>query len=141
MKLAAGDDDDGMDFAERRKSLRRSRSLRQKTTRWSFCVAKCKPGEFRATVHFYLIDSFGTIGKTLDFFILFLIVWACIMFVISIEYKEILVIEVFLTVCFTIEYVFRIYGSHSRLGYAVSFYGFIDLASILPFYLEAFGIS
>lgn len=39
------------------------------------------------------------------------------------------------TILFTIEYALRLWSSDDRRGYAVSFYGVIDLLSILPTYL------
>jgi len=37
---------------------------------------------------------------------------------------------------FTVEYILRLAVARDRLGYAVSFYGAIDLVAILPFYLS-----
>lgn len=51
------------------------------------------------------------------------------------------VVEVCLTAVFTAEYVLRIYAAPRRLRYALSFFGMIDLLSILPFYLSLFGGS
>lgn len=39
------------------------------------------------------------------------------------------------TLLFTVEYGFRLYSSKSTKGYALSFYGLIDLFSILPTYI------
>lgn len=44
-------------------------------------------------------------------------------------------IELFSIVIFSIEYFLRIYVAKKRLRYIFSFYGIIDLISILPFYL------
>lgn len=41
----------------------------------------------------------------------------------------------FFIIIFTVEYLFRIYFSNNKLKYIFSFYGLIDLISILPFYL------
>ncbi|MGH1484611.1 MAG: ion transporter [Cellvibrionaceae bacterium] len=48
-----------------------------------------------------------------------------------------------LTIFFTIEYITRIYCSPNRWGYIFSFYGIVDLLSIIPSYLSLFmaGIS
>lgn len=40
---------------------------------------------------------------------------------------------------FTIEYILRIYSAPRRLKYIFSFWGVIDLAAILPFYVGIFG--
>jgi voltage-gated potassium channel len=43
--------------------------------------------------------------------------------------------EMFTVAVFTIEYILRLYFCRPRLSYAFSFYGIVDLAAILPFYL------
>ncbi|MPW37245.1 ion transporter [Vibrio sp. B1Z05] len=45
------------------------------------------------------------------------------------------VLEILFTVLFTIEYLLRLYCSPKPWAYAKSFYGFVDLIAILPFYL------
>lgn len=42
------------------------------------------------------------------------------------------------TILFTIEYILRVYSSWNRLSYIFSFYGMIDLLSIIPTYLSLF---
>ncbi len=49
--------------------------------------------------------------------------------------------EWFFTVLFTLEYLLRIYSSPDKRGYIFSFYGIIDLLSILPTYLSLFFIG
>ena len=44
-------------------------------------------------------------------------------------------LEWFFTIAFTIEYILRIYSSPHPRGYIFSFYGMIDLLSILPTYI------
>ncbi|WPP50534.1 ion transporter [Catalinimonas niigatensis] len=44
--------------------------------------------------------------------------------------------EWFFTVIFTIEYFLRIYCARNRKGYILSFYGMVDLISIIPTYLS-----
>jgi voltage-gated potassium channel len=46
--------------------------------------------------------------------------------------------EIVTIVIFTIEYFLRIYVAKKRFRYIFSFYGLIDLVSILPFYLGSF---
>ena len=56
------------------------------------------------------------------------------------EYHETLIaIEIVLTSFFTLEYVLRIYAAPRPLGYVLSFFGMIDLLSVLPFYLGLIG--
>lgn len=45
-------------------------------------------------------------------------------------------IETFCVLVFTAEYVLRFIVSSNRLGFVTSFFGFIDLLAILPFYLS-----
>jgi voltage-gated potassium channel len=45
-------------------------------------------------------------------------------------------LELGFTILFTIEYVLRIYATPKPTGYIFSFWGFIDLFSILPTYLS-----
>jgi voltage-gated potassium channel len=47
-------------------------------------------------------------------------------------------LEWFFTVLFTVEYILRIYSTRKPLGYAVSFYGIVDLIAILPSYISLF---
>lgn len=49
---------------------------------------------------------------------------------------ELYIAEWFFTIAFTIEYFFRIYISETPLRYARSFYGIVDIISILPTYLS-----
>lgn len=54
-------------------------------------------------------------------------------------FRSILIgIEWFFTIVFTIEYLVRIYCSPNRWRYVTSFFGVIDLLSILPTYLSLF---
>lgn len=46
------------------------------------------------------------------------------------------VLEWVFTICFTIEYVLRLYCIYRPVKYATSFFGVVDLVSILPTYIE-----
>ena len=48
---------------------------------------------------------------------------------------ELLRLEWFFTIVFTIEYALRLYSTPNPRGYVLSFYGIIDLFSILPTYI------
>jgi len=50
--------------------------------------------------------------------------------------RELYLLEWFFTLLFTLEYFLRFYAAKSRLHYAVSFFGLIDLLSILPTYFS-----
>ena len=44
--------------------------------------------------------------------------------------------EMFFTILFTIEYILRLFSAPNRLRYAFSFFGVVDLLSVLPSYLS-----
>lgn len=46
------------------------------------------------------------------------------------------IFEVFSVICFTVEYVIRFVYARPRRAYALSFFGWVDLLAILPFYLS-----
>jgi voltage-gated potassium channel len=81
--------------------------------------------------------------KLFDVVLLWLILFS--VFVVMIEsipevnaiyFREFYVIEWILTILFTVEYAARIWSSPKPLKYIFSFWGLIDLLSILPTYLE-----
>jgi len=53
-------------------------------------------------------------------------------------HKELIVLEWIFTIIFTLEYALRIFVSKKPLKYIFSFYGIIDLLSILPMFLSVF---
>jgi voltage-gated potassium channel len=88
-------------------------------------------------------DNTSKYGKGFDYFIQILIILSLLAF--SLETlpnnsKWLMnFLNAFETVCvilFSIEYLLRIYVAKNPLKYIFSFYGFIDLLAILPFYLR-----
>lgn len=84
-------------------------------------------------------------GKRFDLILLWLIVGSVIAVMlesvraIKMEYGMLLrIIEWVFTVLFTIEFVIRLWVVESKRGYVFSFYGMIDLLSLLPSYLGIF---
>lgn len=53
-------------------------------------------------------------------------------------HRELIVLEWIFTIIFTLEYALRIFVSKKPLKYIFSFYGIIDLLSILPMFLSVF---
>jgi len=51
---------------------------------------------------------------------------------------ELYILEWLFTILFTIEYILRLYSVEKPLGYARSFFGLIDLLSIIPTYTSLF---
>jgi voltage-gated potassium channel len=56
----------------------------------------------------------------------------------DIFHKELVILERVFTILFTLEYALRIFVSKRPLKYIFSFYGIIDLLSILPMFLSLF---
>ena len=91
-----------------------------------------------------IIDSQDTkSGKLFDFFIQFLIILSLISFSLDtipdLDTQLVYFLNLFEVVSiiiFTIEYLLRIYVSDRKFSYIFSFYGFIDLIAIAPFYLS-----
>lgn len=100
----------------------------------------------------YLYDVvFGTeskAGKRFDVILLWIILFSVFIVMIEsipeigIKYKHLLyIIEWILTIIFTLEFILRIWISPKPIKYIFSFWGFIDLLSILPTYLSFFFIG
>ncbi|WP_207535640.1 ion transporter [Desertivirga arenae] len=84
-------------------------------------------------------------GRRFDIILLWLILLSVTVVVIESissvrkDYAELITgAEWFFTISFTIEYLGRVYSSPNRYKYIFSFYGIIDLLSILPAYLALF---
>lgn len=86
----------------------------------------------------------GTRGQVLSYLVIVMILLSVA--IIPLEFIEsrsllfdaLVGLEIAITAVFTIEYLLRLYASPSRFRYVVSFFGIIDLLSILPFYLGLF---
>lgn len=82
-------------------------------------------------------------GRVFDLFILSLVIFSIITFSIEtlpnlspVVREALRISEIVITLVFTVEYILRIATAPKKLGYVFSFYGLIDLAAILPFYLS-----
>ena len=53
----------------------------------------------------------------------------------NVLHTPLIILEILLTISFTIEYILRIYCAKHPIKYMVSFYGIVDALSIFPFYL------
>lgn len=102
--------------------------------------AQNKP--IKATLYEIIYESDTKKGKIFDI-LLFVAILISILAVVmetvdsfQIQYEnELHSLEWFLTLLFTLEYLFRLYTVKRAHKYATSFYGIIDLLSILPTYL------
>ena len=84
-------------------------------------------------------------GKIFDIFLLFAIIISVVVIMLETipsvkqQYGEILFYaEWIITIIFTIEYVLRIIISHKTVKYITSFWGIIDLLSVIPTYIAIF---
>lgn len=99
----------------------------------------------RAKLYRIIFGTDTPAGKLFDLILIYSILLSVVALmldsVIHIQerYSKVLVaVEWFFTLAFTAEYVVRLYCSPNRLRYATSFFGVIDLLSILPTYLSLF---
>lgn len=84
-------------------------------------------------------------GRRFDVFLLWIILFSVVVVMIEsvpeigAKYSNVFfAIEWCMTLIFSVEYLLRIWISHRPLKYVFSFWGFIDLLSILPTYLSFF---
>lgn len=100
---------------------------------------------FRQKVYIIIYGVNTPAGKAFDVGLLIMIFLS--VFTITLEtvegvdqiyHKELIVLEWFFTIIFTLEYALRIFVSKKPLKYIFSFYGIIDLLSILPMFISIF---
>lgn len=103
------------------------------------------PGSRRVWLHQIVFESDTRAGRAFDVAVIVLILTSVL--VVSLEtvnglppvlYTAIRAIEWILSIIFTIEYVLRLSAVRRPLRYATSFYGIVDLLSILPTYISLF---
>jgi voltage-gated potassium channel len=104
-----------------------------------------KPNRLRSRVHEIIFEADTFWGKTFDIVLLIAIVLSVIAVMletvteIQIKYGTLLArAEWIFTILFTIEYVARLWSVNKPWKYATSFFGIIDLLSILPNYIGLF---
>jgi len=98
---------------------------------------------FRHRLYRIIFHADTRAGRRFDLFLLVLILLSIISVslesVSSIRTQYMFYIraaEWFFTVCFTLEYILRVYSSPKPARYVFSFYGFIDLIAFLPAYIS-----
>lgn len=99
---------------------------------------------FRKQLRTIVEDNTTRKGMIFDYFIQVLIIISLVAFGLETlpnltdeQYMVLYLVEVFCVICFTVEYLLRIYVAEKPLRYIFSFYGIIDLLSIVPFYVNA----
>ncbi|MBT8485711.1 MAG: ion transporter [Phycisphaerales bacterium] len=106
------------------------------------------PSRLQNLLHEIIFEADTRAGKAFDVGLLLAIVISIVAVAlesvaeIRTEYGQLLrTIEWIMTILFTIEYVLRLYCVGRPIRYAVSFFGIIDLLSILPTYLSLFMVG
>lgn len=100
---------------------------------------------FRERLWHVLHHGHGLTGHALNFVILTLILIS--LAILPLEFlpaftryhRTLAAIEIMTTSVFSVEYLLRVWSAPSRLRYIFSFFGIVDLLSILPFYLGFLG--
>lgn len=101
------------------------------------------PSKLRQKIHTVIFESETPAGKAFDVLLIFMILASVLVVVlesvdsIRIRFGALIhILEWFFTVCFTVEYLLRLYSVRRPLAYATSFFGIVDLFSCLPMYLS-----
>lgn len=104
--------------------------------------------KWRARLHEIIYEADSKLGRRFDFTLFWLIILSVIVVMLeSVESLKalygtyFLVIEWALTIFFTFEYIARILTVKKPKGYILSFFGMVDLLSILPTYILFFGVG
>jgi voltage-gated potassium channel len=99
--------------------------------------------DFRERIHEIVFEADTPEGKRFDILLLILIVLSVAIVMLETvpslnrTYFDLFyLLEWIFTIIFTIEYITRLYCVHRPIKYATSFYGVIDLLSILPTFLS-----
>jgi voltage-gated potassium channel len=97
---------------------------------------------FKEQVRFYLDDCATTAGKLIELTLLSVNLAACVLFVV-ITYHPLdevpfwmVLLEILMVAVFIVEYILRIWTARSKLKFALSFFGIVDLLSILPIFFQ-----
>lgn len=100
-------------------------------------------GEIKEKIFNVIFKADTPAGKAFDIILLISIILSVLaVFLDSVETyhrnygKELYIAEWFFTILFSIEYLFRILSARNKWKYIFSFYGLIDLLSILPTYIS-----
>jgi voltage-gated potassium channel len=96
-------------------------------------------------IHEVIFEADTTTGKYFDIALLLSIVISVL--AVSLEsvdsidkvyHSQLVMLEWFFTIIFTIEYILRLYSTEHSVKYSTSFFGIVDLLAILPTYLSIF---
>jgi voltage-gated potassium channel len=105
-------------------------------------IRKMVPGSWREKLHEIIFEADTKLGKRFDIIILWAIILSVVVVMLeSVNYIQedygslIFIIEWFFTILFTIEYIARIITVNKPIKYIFSFFGLVDLLSILPSFI------
>lgn len=100
---------------------------------------------WRHRLHEIIFEADTPIGKAFDIALIIAILASVIAVMLdsvpeisAVWGHQLYVVEWFFTIAFTVEYLLRIFSLHKPWKYMTSFYGLVDLLSILPTYLSLF---
>ena len=106
------------------------------------------PGTLRHRLNVTIFGVETREGRIFDVALLFVIVLSILIVTlesvasIAVQFgPELRVIEWMFTAVFTVEYGTRLYSARHRLRYALSFFGLVDLLSLIPTYLSVFFVG
>ncbi len=104
-----------------------------------------KRNRFKEHLHEIIFEADTPMGKLFDEILIAAIIASVLVVMLEsvVHYETIFgelfyILEWIFTIIFTIEYVFRLYVVYRPIKYATSFFGIIDLLSILPTYVSIF---
>ena len=104
---------------------------------------KKSKSNWKSKLHEIIYEADTPVGKWFDIVLIILIILSVILIMlesvqeIDIKYhKELLFLEWFVTIFFSIEYIARIISIKKPFKYIFSFYGIIDFISTIPLYLS-----
>jgi voltage-gated potassium channel len=105
-------------------------------------------GKIRKQTHQIIFEADTKAGKLFDILLLiFILISILAVMLDSVQsfsqqwHRIFYIIEWFFTLIFTIEYILRLWSTKAIFRYFTSFYGIIDILSILPSYLSLFIVN
>ncbi len=108
-------------------------------------MAREREGRWKTQLYKIIFEADTPEGRAFDVALIFLIIFSCLVVLAeSIDglrktYGDILVIlEWFFAAVFTLEYILRIISVHNKRRYLISFFGIVDLLTILPAFIGLF---
>ena len=106
---------------------------------------KATSSTMKERIHEVIFEADTATGKYFDIALLFSIVISVLAVSLesveaidSVYHSQLVMIEWFFTILFSIEYILRLYSTEHSVKYSTSFFGVVDLLAILPTYISIF---